>query len=64
MSKFTFSLFSHSKTVEKIKSLGFGEDKYGYLYLTPNEKDLKRIYTLEGGLSEKELNNDNENLFL
>lgn len=64
MSKFTFSLFSHSKTVEKIKSLGFGEEKYGFLYLSARDVDLDRIYTLEGGLSEAELNNDNENLFL
>lgn len=63
MSKFAFSLFSHSKTVEKIKSLGFGEDKYGFLYLSARDMDLDRIYTLEGGLSETELNNDNENLF-
>ncbi|MDQ6477255.1 CRISPR-associated helicase Cas3' [Dyadobacter sp. LHD-138] len=64
MSKFTFSLFSHSKTVEKIKSLGFGEEKYGFLNLNARDLDLNRIYTLEGGLSEVELNNDNENLFL
>jgi CRISPR-associated endonuclease/helicase Cas3 len=64
MSKYTFSLFSHSKTVDKIKSLGFGVDKYGFLYLNARGSDLNRIYTLEGGLSEAELNNDGENLFL
>ncbi|WP_353720205.1 hypothetical protein [Dyadobacter sp. 676] len=64
MSKFTFSLFSHSRTVDKIKALGFGEEKFGFLYLHARDSDLERIYTLEGGLSEAELDNDGENLFL
>lgn len=52
MSKFTFSLLSHSKDLKNIVA-GFGEEKYGYIYFSHwnEERTNGKPYSLLSGLN-------------
>ena len=51
ISKFSFSVGTYSKSFKKIESSGYGEEKYGFLYI----QDIDNIFSLENGLNEKKL---------
>jgi CRISPR-associated endonuclease/helicase Cas3 len=56
LSKFCFSLLSHSKDVQKLLN-GFGEERYGYLYLSrwSSDTDHGQVYQYETGLNNNAL---------
>ena len=64
MSKFTFSLFAHSKVVSELQSFGFMQEKYGLQLITESGLNLSNpVYLIEHGLNENAVLTT-ENFFL
>lgn len=64
MSKFTFSLFAHSKIIPNLESQGFLKEELGFKKVTEQALTLETpVYTLDGGLNEKAIN-VTDNFFL
>lgn len=64
MSKFTFSLFAHTKVVTELRSCGFIQEKYGFQLITESGLNLSTpVYLIEHGLNENAIQTT-ENFFL
>ncbi len=64
MSKFTFSLFAHSKIIPNLESQGFLKEELGFKKVTEQALTLETpVYTLGGGLNEKAID-VTDNFFL
>ncbi|MDI9857603.1 CRISPR-associated helicase Cas3' [Flectobacillus roseus] len=64
MSKFTFSLFAHTKVVTELRSCGFIQEKYGFQLITESGLNLGTpVYLIEHGLNENAIQTT-ENFFL
>ncbi|MBU1820330.1 MAG: hypothetical protein KKG00_02305, partial [Bacteroidetes bacterium] len=64
MSKFTFSLFAHSKVIQDLESQGYLIEKYGFKLITADGINATaHVYTLEQGLNEEAIHTT-ENYFL
>lgn len=64
MSKFTFSLFAHSKVVSELQRFGFMQEKYGFQLITKSGLNLSNpVYLIKHGLNESAIQTT-ENFFL
>lgn len=64
MSKFTFSLFAHSKVIEDLESQGYLIEKYGFKLIAEDGLNAAApVYSLEQGLNEEAVHTS-DNYFL